>query len=109
MTMTSSHFHQSPAPPAESDEQLATYPSWYHDLQVRSTQERIDADIRQRAALVEWIASIDERVSKNTLQIHEHRQALTDLGCTRVTFGDGTQTHLRGITCPVHPDAEDAR
>lgn len=79
------------------------FPVWYHQSQIEFAQTQLDGDIRQRASLVEWINAIDERVSKSTLQIHEHRKALEALGCTQVVFGNGTTGHI--LPCPVHPEA----
>jgi hypothetical protein len=81
--------------PASEPERL--FPAWYHDLQVESAQTQIAGDIRQREALVAWIADIDERVRRNTATVKEHRRALQAQGCTQSDQG----IHHR-LPCPVH-------
>lgn len=59
--------------PADTEQ---VFPDWYHRSQLDCLRAAIDGDVAQRAILVEWIAQIDERVAKNTVEAQHHAQVL---------------------------------
>lgn len=53
-----------------------TYPDWFWQNQLDLLIEQDEADARQREALVQWIADIDERRAKNEIERAKCQEAL---------------------------------
>lgn len=58
--------------PADTEFAAELFPLWLHTHQINSATIQMEGDLRQRASLIEWIASIDARVTACQATIAEH-------------------------------------